>query len=159
MKLPTMVIIFNRKMADKLPKGIVATFTGHATMWLDWFNTGHKGFIKPQGMNNYGLFESGCVDSSNEWKLWKWSDYRKLVMTSPETIEQLFEKFKKAEVPVYIQMTSHDINGVIYVRRNSVDCCSADAINYKYSTAEPICLAVFLWKGEHKKLLEGMELM
>ena len=157
MKLPAMVIIFNKEMADKLPCGIKCTFSAHAAFCFDAHHSllyGSPAFW----MNKYGEFADKGHWNGQYWD-WKREDYRKLVMTSPDTIEDLFEKFKKAEVPVYMQKTSHDISNP---HEHGLGCrclVTHEHVPFEVKSGTPICLSVLLWREEHKQLLEGMELM
>lgn len=186
MKLPCMVIIFNKEMSDKLPVGIKCAFAAHAAMWMCNYTHANASIEFYKSKNEHGEFGGIIGYPDDDFIKWLDSDYRKLVMvklpeqlqhpnrsgdssvTSPDTIEDLiedlFEKFKKAEVPVYMQKTSHDIRTVGgNCKHNNPDdvsvgcaCLHPDEI---FKSGTPITLAVFLWKDEHKKLLEGMELL
>ena len=168
-----MIIIFNREMADKLPCGIKVAFGAHAAMWFVKLIESRNGQLYS---NDYGDGKDMDFDMKydheryskkfyiKDFDVWLKGDYRKLVMTSPETIEVLFEKFKKAEVPVYMQKTSHDIKIETIYRNKNCECghsCSCGLPNefITIKSGTPICLSVFLWKEEHKKLLEGCELL
>lgn len=146
MKLPCMVICFNKEMSNKLSTGIKCAFSAHASMQFEAMSNLE---------NKYGeFFPPNSQSWSNDYFKWRNADYRKLVMTSDKSIDELFDEFKKAEVPVYMQKTSHDIKKDI----SQTGYVSVDY--YKpYKSGTPICISVFLWKDEHKKLLDGMELM
>lgn len=169
MKLPTMVIIFNKDMADKLSCGIKCAFSAHASMNL----CSDIKAISKNVINDFG--ESIINMQTNEYNRmlscfynWDCSDYRKLVMTCNKKVEELFELFKKTEVPVYMQKTSHNIKKVIgqhnIESNNNKACCEAgNGISIQeyniIKSGTPICVSVFLWRNTHKELLKGMELM
>lgn len=153
MKLPAMVIIFNKEMADDLSDGLKCAFAAHGAMWLNrCLDCPNSEYSKNMYSKEYNI--------KRLWEFIDWlkSDYRKLVMTSPDTIDNLFEKFKSSGVPVYLQKTSHDIK-LGYEEYYD----EKKGINEEYEKIikkdSSICISVFIWKDEHKKLLDGCELL
>jgi hypothetical protein len=168
MKLPTMCIIFNKDMADKLSCGIKCAFSAHASMWL------FEKTLTMSLMEHPNLVGSLSIDLQyssmeipntklyhKEFQDWYGTDYRKFIITSDKQVEELFEMFKREGVPVYMQKTSHDITIKLCERceRNECGCNYTNDINKIIKSGTSICVSVFLWKDTHKQLVKDMELM
>lgn len=113
MNEPKLLLIFNEKDAERMTKGEIGVWCGHASMMFHdsvdvLINWGFLPNIKygDTNINRKDIETSG--DHPKSWFVWYITDYRKIVLTTKKTIREEYEKAVGKGFLSYLQKSARD---------------------------------------------------